>query len=853
MTKKLISETIIPRELYIERDADRQIEQIVNDMGRPGYILVSRQMGKTNLLIHTKRKLETENDIFAYIDLSNRFDTARECFRSIIDTIIESNYEKLEDIEEEIENRRNNRKIPSHKEHGFEIRKILNKISGKLIINLDEIDSLTSSDYSDKIFAHIRSVYFERVNFPELKRLTYVISGVAEPSEIIKDKSISPFNIGQKIFLTDFSLSEFRLFVEKSKLELNDIVIERIYYWIQGNPRMSWEVLSTIEDKVKAGINIDVDSINSVIKDLYLSNYDRPPIDHIRVLASADKDLQSGLFSMHYNKPVSDHIRSKLYLAGIAAPSEADESVAFKNRVVEASLSETWLSSLSLNSYVSIDSTLELFNKKEYIAAEKQFLTLIESEINDEMLDFIRYKLAACTLFNAKYTDTIKYCKLLKDVEKIDQREVSWMLGFSFFKTNSIEPAIEELSILVSGEELDSLKYRATVDYCLALLKSNNNHTDEIIRLCKSIIQELSISVENEPLIDIKNSIMEVLYIASMILQELDNMNSERHIDSACQYAVGLDVIVPSIMRYEKDEDCDLFWDSIFLKVNESEKIHTSNKNSNPYLLKDTHIKSFINLSQCLDDDRFLEYLKCIQKIIEQSESLNIDFFHNLIMCLVLDLQNKSKKERWISTLNFIKSLDREIIDPEFEFLCNKFSTYLEPQNEEARSLYFQGIQNYSSTPEIIDAEIFEREIIRLYDEGKDEQAISLSDLVHSLDVLSSTSTKVILIRIMYIRMIRSKNTDKKVSLAKELDNLLDKITVENVAHARLNMKEVDNIRKNVKGIIIKNTPIKQVIHERKYKRNELISVLYIENDTTEVGKYKKFINDLENGKCRII
>lgn len=209
MTKKLISETIIPRELYIERDADRQIEQIVNDMGRPGYILVSRQMGKTNLLIHTKRKLETENDIFAYIDLSNRFDTARECFRNIIDTIIESNYEKLEDIEEEIENRRNNRKIPSHKEHGFEIRKILNKISGKLIINLDEIDSLTSSDYSDKIFAHIRSVYFERVNFPELKRLTYVISGVAEPSEIIKDKSISPFNIGQKIFLTDLALASF--------------------------------------------------------------------------------------------------------------------------------------------------------------------------------------------------------------------------------------------------------------------------------------------------------------------------------------------------------------------------------------------------------------------------------------------------------------------------------------------------------------------------------------------------------------------------------------------------------------------------------------------------------------------
>ncbi|TOO19844.1 hypothetical protein CGH41_23280, partial [Vibrio parahaemolyticus] len=132
MNKTLISETIVPAELYIERDADRQIKKVIDEMGRPGYILVPRQMGKTNLLINAKRQLEGADDIFAYVDLSNRYDSARECFRSIVDTIIQSNYEKLEEAEEDIEERRDKKKLPPHREHSYELRRILRDIKGKL-------------------------------------------------------------------------------------------------------------------------------------------------------------------------------------------------------------------------------------------------------------------------------------------------------------------------------------------------------------------------------------------------------------------------------------------------------------------------------------------------------------------------------------------------------------------------------------------------------------------------------------------------------------------------------------------------------------------------------------------------
>jgi hypothetical protein len=61
----------------------------------------------------------------------------------------------------------------------------------------------------DHVFSFIRSVYFSgRSNFPELENLTYLLSGVAEPSEIIKNKDVSPFNIGEKIYLDDFSFEE---------------------------------------------------------------------------------------------------------------------------------------------------------------------------------------------------------------------------------------------------------------------------------------------------------------------------------------------------------------------------------------------------------------------------------------------------------------------------------------------------------------------------------------------------------------------------------------------------------------------------------------------------------------------
>ncbi|ETR72683.1 MAG: hypothetical protein OMM_01529 [Candidatus Magnetoglobus multicellularis str. Araruama] len=202
MTKILKKYTIIPPELYVKRSADNQLQNIIDEMERPGYVLVARQMGKTNLLFNAKRELENDNRLFVYVDLSNTFEKERECYQNIVDLIIEPNENILRESIPEIISLRQ-LKLSPHQEYLKSLRIILNELQGDLIIILDEIDALRNCNYSDHIFAQIRSTYFARTNFPVLKKITYVLSGVIEPSDLIKDRNKSPFNIGEKIYLDD--------------------------------------------------------------------------------------------------------------------------------------------------------------------------------------------------------------------------------------------------------------------------------------------------------------------------------------------------------------------------------------------------------------------------------------------------------------------------------------------------------------------------------------------------------------------------------------------------------------------------------------------------------------------------
>ena len=61
---------------------------------------------------------------------------------------------------------------------------------------------------ADEFFAAIRECYTRRAEEREYNRLAFCLLGVASPSDLIQDTRTTPFNIGRRIELTDFTEAE---------------------------------------------------------------------------------------------------------------------------------------------------------------------------------------------------------------------------------------------------------------------------------------------------------------------------------------------------------------------------------------------------------------------------------------------------------------------------------------------------------------------------------------------------------------------------------------------------------------------------------------------------------------------
>lgn len=485
-SKILQAHTIIPDNLYVYREADRQLEDIIKEMGRPGYVLVARQMGKTNLLLNAKRRLPNSGDVFVYADMSNSFSDARECFRHIVDIAIETHPEQLNFIYEDIENDRKTSKYPAHIEHIHELRKIIKIIKGKLVIILDEIDALSNTHFSDSIFKQIRSSYFSRVNYPEFYRLTYLLSGVAEPSTLIKDPKISPFNIGQNIFLGDFDKGEMEEFLLRSQLVIENKIVDRLFYWTGGNPRMTYDVCSLIEDEVNNNKIITADIIDRIVNQLYLKSFDIAPIDNIRDLVKNDGEIRNAIRLIKNGKStdIKSHVRKKLYLAGIVGSEFESEAIKIKNNIIDRALSSEWLKEIDQNEGALLQKVGEYISTKRYNDA----LNLLEGIIDDIDYDVFYFYQASIitTYFNLKKFDSIIEHFNKRGIDSTDDKfidlktESLYLLGLAYLYTGDGESAVEVFKVIVDLNKKDTVYFKSLCNIP-SFLNEGDNNSQEII------------------------------------------------------------------------------------------------------------------------------------------------------------------------------------------------------------------------------------------------------------------------------------------------------------------------------------------------------------------------------------
>lgn len=489
--KKLYSSAIIPDDLYVQRDADRKLKEVILRMSKPAYISVARQMGKTNLLIQTKRALQNESNRYVYIDITNKFETVQDCFRYIVNQILNSNEDvaEFQIAKEHIEIMRQNSNNNATEDYQNEIREILKSFKGNLVVFLDEVDDLRKHAFSDDIFGQIRKTYFINETYPVLKRITYVLSGVIDPEKLIKTKENSPFNIAIPIYLQDFSQAEFYELINKSELILENEIKEYLYDWLRGNPRMSFEILSLIEDENIEGVEITKEIVDKVIHAFYLTNFKNPPIDHIRDIIKEKTEVRKALIKLKSGQidELSDEIINQFYLYGITASKTKKQNLKIKNKVIELSLSDDWLQKVEIEKRGFYELGLEKIDNQQYDEGIDYLLEFNKSEPENNIKDLVFYYVGKAYHLKKEYKSSNEYL-LKNNIDKeLRPSNFFWQefyIGFNFFNIGEYDNSLIYFENIISNCKIPDIHILALVNkgevYFSLPQKFNENQIQQI-------------------------------------------------------------------------------------------------------------------------------------------------------------------------------------------------------------------------------------------------------------------------------------------------------------------------------------------------------------------------------------
>lgn len=242
---------------YVRRQADEDLFQGLKK-GEFCYVLNSRQMGKSSLRVRTMQRLEAEGYACVAIDLTrigSQQVTLEQWYAGMVRNIWSSlNLSQTVNVRRWWRDR--DSLTPIQRLSEFLETVVLASISQPIVIFIDEIDSILSLNFAiDDFFALIRACYNQRVDHPAYQRLTFSLLGVATPSDLIQDKTRTPFNIGRAIELFGFKTEEAWPLVPglAEKIDPAPEVLAAILHWTGGQPFLTQKVCKIVLGNAQSG------------------------------------------------------------------------------------------------------------------------------------------------------------------------------------------------------------------------------------------------------------------------------------------------------------------------------------------------------------------------------------------------------------------------------------------------------------------------------------------------------------------------------------------------------------------------------------------------------------------------
>lgn len=327
---------------YAERQADIDALRTISN-GEYLHVIAPRQYGKTSLLKHLKGILEEDGWHCAYIDLTNCMKCTRAAW-----------YKNLgKELARQLTASRSDPQLTDQIDLRTYLFDLLDPVSSlpegepRIALLLDEVEGAgiqgdeRSENFHEDFFMMLRALYNERDSYHGT--FVIVLAGATDPKNLVKNPDISPFNVGQKISLDDFTFTEAKrltLHLAELGIPVDDDVHQAIYHWTQGQPYLTQRVCYELEGSAKQGTvtAITTENLDQTVERTFSNRIKKDSnIRHVGERLNTLSDSAKKLWSrLQMGESVSerecnDDILYELYLTG--AIKLQDNALVIRNHI----------------------------------------------------------------------------------------------------------------------------------------------------------------------------------------------------------------------------------------------------------------------------------------------------------------------------------------------------------------------------------------------------------------------------------------------------------------------------------------------------------------------------------------
>lgn len=307
---------------YMVRAADEELYGAIERRDSIICIKGARQMGKTSLLARGLRRAKEGSVKTVFADLQSlngdQLATAKAFYIAMADQLAD----KL-NIDASLADLWNDERGANSNFERFVKRQVLAKIDGHLLWAIDEVDRLFTSPFGTETFALFRTWHNARVVDPSepWSKLTLAIAYATEAHLFITNINQSPFNVGTRLELEEFTLEQVAdLNRRHGTLLAEGAELSAFFKLVHGHPFLVRRGLDEIARK----------NLRLADFEARADSEDGPYGDHLRrilVMLAPDAEMTESLIGVLYGrKNLSPEAFYRLRSAGLIRGETAADS-----------------------------------------------------------------------------------------------------------------------------------------------------------------------------------------------------------------------------------------------------------------------------------------------------------------------------------------------------------------------------------------------------------------------------------------------------------------------------------------------------------------------------------------------